>query len=140
MADVVKGHGRTVPVMAVDCSPPLLVQGLDYVEMTACPDNQAKYAAAYDKLLDALRDALEGKVRYRAWYHHLRPLDARATLTEKGQGFHGRDWLFREVAAWRDGGATQSLLILGDPGVGKSAIAAKMVLDDGRVVGHHFCR
>jgi hypothetical protein len=140
MADAVKGHGRTVPVMAVACSPPLLLQGLDYVDMTGCPADQGRYVTAFVKLLDALEDALDGKVRYRAWYHNLRPLDFRSTLAEKSLGFHGRGWLFREIDRWRESGATQSLMILGDPGVGKSAIAATLVLNEPRVVGHFFCR
>jgi WD40 repeat protein len=140
MGDTVKGHGRTVPVMAAPCTPPLLLEGLDYVDMTDCPAAANNYTRAYAKLLDALQDAREGKVRYRAWYFNFRPIDFRSTLVEKAEGFHGREWLFADIARWRDSGATQSLLILGDPGVGKSAIAAKLVHDESRVVGHFFCR
>ncbi len=142
MADSVKGHGRIVPVMAVACSPPLLLQGLDYVDMTDSPQEAAKYARALDKLRSALEDALEGKVRYRAWYAGLKPLDFWGVIRDKTEGFFGRQWLFRRIDAWRDSGTTQSLLILGDPGIGKSAVAAKWIEDnpEGRVAGYFFCQ
>ncbi len=140
MADTVKGHGRIVPVMAAACTPPLLLQGLDYADMTGCPQAEERHAAAFEKLLDALDDARAGKVRHRAWYANLKPIDARALIREKVAGFHGRQWLFREIDAWRTSVNTQSLLILGDPGVGKSAIAAKLVESEPRTVGHFFCR
>jgi hypothetical protein len=79
--------------MAVACSPPLLLQGLDYADMTACPQAEERYAAAFKKLLDALEDARAGKVRYRAWYANLKPIDASALIREKVDGLHGRDSL-----------------------------------------------
>ncbi len=110
--------------------------------MTDCPQAQARYERALDKLRSALEDALEGKVRYRAWYAGLKPLDFWAVIGEKTRGCFGRQWLFRRIDAWRDSGTTQSLLILGDPGIGKSAIAAKLVDDnpEERVVGYFFCQ
>ena len=114
MADTVKGHGRIVTVMAVACTPPLLLQGLDYIDMTGCPAAADKYAKALAKLLEALEDARAGKVRYRAWFANLRPIDFHGHVREKADGFHGRHWLSQDIARWRDSGATQSLLILGD--------------------------
>jgi anti-anti-sigma regulatory factor len=140
MADTVKGHGKTVPVMTSSCTPPLLLQGLDYVDMAGCPADTALYGKALDKLRGALEDALEGKVRYRAWYANLKPIDFRGVIREKTQGFHGRIWLFKEIDDWRTAGATQSLLILGDPGIGKSAVAARLVEQEPRVAGHFFCK
>ncbi len=140
MADTVKGHGRTVPVMTVACTPPLLLQGLDYVDMAGCPADAARYGKALDKLRAALEDALEGKVRYRAWYANLKPIDFRGVIRAKTEGFHGRRWLFKEIDQWREAGATQSLLIVGDPGVGKSAVAARLVEQEPRVAGHFFCK
>jgi len=140
MADTVKGHGRTVPVLACPCTPPLLLQGLDYLDMTDCPADAARYARALDALRAALEDALAGRVRYRAWYANLRPIDFRGVLREKAAGFHARAWLFEEIDRWREAGTTRSLLILGDPGVGKSAVAARLVEREPRVAGHFFCK
>jgi Tol biopolymer transport system component len=141
LADTVLGHARIVPVLAEACTPPRLLQGLDAIDMSDCPEAEAKYARALDELRSALEDALEGKVRYRAWYAELRPLDFRSVIREKVAGFYGRGWLFRRIDAWRQAGATQSLLILGDPGIGKSAIAARLIDHAGeRVAGYFFCQ
>src|SRR5205814_1218985 len=57
------------------------------------------------------------------------------------QEFVGRDWLFAEIEDWRTKRAEKSLLILGDPGIGKSAIVAELVhRQPERVLAYHCCR
>jgi len=48
-------------------------------------------------------------------------------LAAKRDGFVGREWLFKRVTAWTANGTSRSMLIVGAPGLGKSAIVAKMV-------------
>jgi hypothetical protein len=48
-------------------------------------------------------------------------------LAAKREGFVGREWLFERVIDWTARGTSRSMLITGDPGLGKSAIVAEMV-------------
>ena len=72
----------------------------------------------------------------------LEPWDFRPLLTEKLKGFTGREWLFQEIDEWRARGSSAVLLIVGEPGVGKSAIVAALVHRNpgGQVLGYHCCR
>ena len=56
-------------------------------------------------------------------------------ITEKVQSFVGRKFLFREIQEFIDTNPRGYFLLYGDPGIGKSAIAAKLVKDRGYV---HF--
>ena len=71
----------------------------------------------------------------------LEPLDFKPFLAEKFKDFIGREWLFQEIDEWRLKGTPPALLIVGEPGMGKSAIVAALIhrnLD--RVLAYHCCR
>jgi WD40 repeat protein/serine/threonine protein kinase len=63
-------------------------------------------------------------------------------LAEKLRGFTGREWLFQEIEEWRAKASLPVLLLVGDPGMGKSAIIAALVHRNpgGRVLAYHCCR
>src|SRR4051794_33670108 len=72
-------------------------------------------------------------------------------IAERTRGFSGRGWLFDAVAEWlsdRDSG--RSLLLIGEPGAGKTAVAAALAqlsagqmtypcLNPGFLSALHFC-
>jgi WD40 repeat protein/serine/threonine protein kinase/endogenous inhibitor of DNA gyrase (YacG/DUF329 family) len=72
----------------------------------------------------------------------LEPWDFTPFLLEKIKGFVGREWLFEEIEEWRSHDSTPVLLIVGEPGIGKSAIAAALVHRniEGQVLAYHCCR
>jgi WD40 repeat protein/serine/threonine protein kinase len=72
----------------------------------------------------------------------LEPWDFTPLLVEKLRGFTGREWLFQEIEEWRAQGCTPVLLLVGEPGVGKSAIIAALVHRNpgGHVLAYHCCR
>src|SRR3712207_1996855 len=47
-----------------------------------------------------------------------------ARIAEKAEGFTGREWVLDEVANWLDQRSERFLLLTGDPGSGKTALAA----------------
>ena len=59
-----------------------------------------------------------------------------ARLTED---FTGRGWLFDDIDSWLRNPGPRILLVTGEPGVGKSAVAARLVQSRDDVVAHHFC-
>jgi WD40 repeat protein/serine/threonine protein kinase len=72
----------------------------------------------------------------------LEPWDFTPFLVEKIKGFIGREWLFQEIDEWRGKDSPAVLLIVGEPGIGKSAIVATLVHRnlDGQVLAYHCCR
>jgi WD40 repeat protein len=131
-----------VPVLAVPCEPPFCIYRLDYIDLTAWKDAEDQYRAGLSRVVDAVEAALRGEVRYRSWDHQLRPWDFSVFLNEKRQEFCGREWLFAEIDAWRAARDERALLIVGDPGTGKSAIVAELVHRNpgGQVLAYHCCQ
>jgi hypothetical protein len=113
--------------------------------MEAFLDRAGKDQTAYVfKNLDELRSELRIRVNKAADEFHQKNVatlpsgqsvalrwpsiqDFTAYLAAKREGFVGREWLFERVTNWRAKGTTRSILITGDPGLGKSAIVAEMV-------------
>jgi len=131
-----------VPAMVAPCEPPLSIFRLQFVDFTDWRESPEDYEKAVSDLQEGIKAALEGEFRYRTWVDRLRPWDFGAFLQHKREGFTGRDWLFEDMAAWLDEGSAKSLLILGDPGIGKSAIAAELIHKnpEGRVLAYHCCQ
>jgi len=57
-------------------------------------------------------------------------------LTEQ---FTGRRWLFEQIDAWVHDGDQRFFLLTGEPGIGKSAIAARLLQLRDDLIAHHFC-
>ena len=63
-------------------------------------------------------------------------LDFGRFITEKTRNFVGRTWLFDRIDEFKDRRPRGYFLIRGDPGIGKSSLAAEIVRRHGYV--HHF--
>lgn len=133
-----------VPVMAVPCEPPFAVFRLDYVSMTQWMHSEDEYQRGFQRLAAGIEAAASGKpLPFRRWHHCLPVLDFAAQLHEKRRDFVGRQWLFDEIDAWQASSTRErALLIVGDPGIGKSAIVAEMIHRNpgGQVLAYHICR
>lgn len=57
-------------------------------------------------------------------------------IEEKTRGFVGRQWIFDAVQDFVEKNPRGYFFIIGDPGIGKSALAAQMVKQEGYI--HHF--
>ncbi len=127
-----------VPAMAVMCEPPMVIYRQHYVDLTAKEDQ----TTLFERLLEGIRLALKGEVRYRSWVDSLRPWDFEPFLREKRRKFVGRHWLHAQLNAWLAGDTGEpALLVTGDPGSGKSAFAASLIeRNDGRLLAYHCCQ
>lgn len=133
-----------VPVMAIPCEPPFPVFRLDYVSMTQWIQSEDEYQRGFERLAAGIEAAVAGRpLPMRRWHHCLPVLDFASQLHEKRRDFVGRQWLFDEIRAWRaSSNRERALLVVGDPGIGKSAIVAEMIErnPDGQVLAYHICR
>jgi serine/threonine protein kinase len=95
---------------------------------------------------DVIRESAENWRGVRAlassWRLSAEPWYFKPFLTGKLKDFTGRQWLFEEIDKWRATASEQALLIIGEPGVGKSSIVAALVSKnpDGQVLAYHCCR
>jgi WD40 repeat protein/serine/threonine protein kinase len=76
------------------------------------------------------------------WRLSAEPWDFKPFILGKLKAFTGRQWLFEEIDEWRTTGSEPALLIIGEPGVGKSSIVASLVSKnpEGQVLAYHCCR
>jgi hypothetical protein len=70
------------------------------------------------------------------------PARLRSVLDERREAFCGRQWVFDEIENWRRNCAEKCMLIMGEPGIGKSAIVADLVerSPGGQMLAYHCCR
>lgn len=69
------------------------------------------------------------------------PLPIGPGIRQHLEAFTGREWLLSRLDAWMDAEhPSPAFVLIGGPGIGKSAIAARLtVLKQDRVVAIHFC-
>lgn len=69
----------------------------------------------------------------------LTALDFSTDVERLTQRFSGRVALFREVEAALAGGESTTILLCGKPGIGKSAVVARLLQTRTDVAAYHFC-
>jgi len=131
-----------VPVMAIPCEPPFCIFRLDYVDMCKWEESEEEYQNGLRRLLEAVEDTLNGNVHYRWWEQQLKPWDFASFLNEKRADFCGRKWMTDIIEEWRKAPNERALLILGDPGIGKSALVADLVHRNpgDQILAYHCCQ
>lgn len=132
-----------VPVMVKTCEAPFRIFRLQYLDFRRWQESDAHYNELVEQLADILGTTLQtGQSPTRTWGFLPEPWDFSPFLADRRKRFTGRDWLFAEIENWRDDPTSRSMLIVGGPGVGKSAIVAQLVYEnpDGQVLAYHCCQ
>jgi len=106
--------------------------------------NWIDFSASYEDGLDALLRLLRGDQSgllppTLVTITGLVPIDFAPEIARFSADFTGREWLSSEVDRWLSTSPTQAMIILAEPGFGKSAIAAWISQKWPNVVGIHFC-
>lgn len=131
-----------IPVMVEPCDVPLAINRQHYIDFIGWRQSAERYRSQLARLLADLSMLFDGGMPNAAIDRVAAAWNFAAIISEKTRHFHGRDWLFNEVDTWRETTREPVLLIVGDPGVGKSTFMAEMVRRDpgGRVLAWHFCQ
>src|SRR5579884_655413 len=140
---------RIVPVLVIQCRPPLAIYTTQYLKMLDCLPVQQKeerYKAVLEQLVKALESSGSepaAPVTGDSVNPASRMLasggipDARGRFKLHQPYFTGRQWVFDRLKTWlqdADSDASRVFLIEGLAGTGKSAIAAKFCADEPELV------
>jgi WD40 repeat protein len=66
-------------------------------------------------------------------------LDFAEDINRLTDEFVGREWIFTEIAQWIRAGNEPFFILTGEPGIGKSAIAARLTQVRDDIAAYHFC-
>jgi len=132
-------HNRKVlPVMVIQCRPPLSIYRLDWVNFIEW-QHQHHYEKSLDRVVKSMYgyESVEGI--YASTFSHLQPLDFGVDIARMTRDFTGRKWLFKELDQWMNNASSRVFFITGDPGIGKSSIMAHLASWHPHVMAYHFC-
>lgn len=136
-----------VPVMVVWAEPPLSICRIQWLDMQDCVpvgERAARYEVKFERLADALEQGRASFGGAQARLAALLQLEQRpfeAEILEHLPRFTGRRWVFDRIDAWlADPDASRVFWIVGDPGMGKTAIAAWLCYHRREIAAFHLCR
>lgn len=70
----------------------------------------------------------------------MKTIDFNQSIKQLTEIFEGREWIFKEIDHWLQQKNDRFFILLGEPGVGKSAIAAHLIQTRQDIVAYHFCQ
>lgn len=132
-----------IPLRGLPCEIPFALFRFHCIDLCGWEKNDDLYRNGVRQLVQAIEESVVSGPPRKWWDDELRPWDFSAFLYEKRRDFCGREWLFDELDAWCTAQqAERALLIVGNPGTGKSAIVAELTNRDvdGRIIGFHCCQ
>lgn len=131
-----------VPVRVDDCDPPWAIILIQYLDFRDWARSAETYRSLLSELQEAIDWALEKRTSRRREFVWLpQTWDFNRTIRRDRRKFVGREWLYDELKAWRDGGSSRACLIRGAPGSGKTTFLSQLIQSDpeSMVVGYYFC-
>jgi hypothetical protein len=144
LALALQKHPRIVPVMLARCEPPLSICRIQWLDMTdAVPpeERQERYREKFNLLAEAIeRGTADFEGFQSALFNALQPLSYDAEIKQNFDHFTGRKWVFDAIDRWLAGDQSRVFWILGSPGVGKTALAARLCSQKREIAAFHFCR
>jgi TIR domain/AAA ATPase domain len=141
LIQAVRMQKAVVPVVVIECEPPLAINHYDPIDLTGWNASPTAYDEGISEVLHWIREGLADRRRYCIYVDNLSqdrmsfPEEQTAALD-----FVGRDWVLDRLAAWLES-RRRCFLIEAEPGSGKTALVAELLRrnPDGRVLAYHFC-
>ncbi|WP_321421351.1 TIR domain-containing protein [uncultured Methanobacterium sp.] len=137
-----RSNMNPIPIMLVWCEPPLSICRLQWLDMQKCiplGESKSEYQEKFDELLESLQESKVKYGPYNSLKKILRPLEFDADILDHLERFTGREWLFDIIDSWvKKPNQSRIFLLTGDPGVGKSAIAA-WLCENRNIAAFHLC-
>ena len=133
-------HSRKpiVPVLVLACTAPPLLGALP-LDWSDWHRSEESYRQGVERIVDTLVQTSQGHGSlYSRFVDLLEPIDFYLPLARHRHRFCGREWIFDAVEQWLKSNS-RCLLIEGEPGIGKSALAAELIFrNPGGQVAAHF--
>jgi len=136
---------RIVPLMVVESEPPLSICRIQWLDMRECipiHEKEPLYKPKFERLLKALEeDQLDFEGTQQYLLKTLQPLEFEADILRHLERFIGREWVFQAVDAWLAKPQKQRVFwILGEAGVGKTALCARLICNYRQLAAVHLCK
>jgi len=134
-----------IPLMVVQCEPPLSICRLQWLDMQDCLPMNLRYESykrKFEKLLSGLESrSFEYDDEQKDLLRLLSPVDNSQEIFRHLKKFSGRKWLMEIIENWfQNAGKDDKIFwITGLPGIGKSAIAAWLCEHQKQISAVHFC-
>lgn len=134
-----------VPVLLAPCEPPIYISHLQRLDLTDCwppEERRERYERKRALVLEALeRKTLDLQGAHSYLVHHLQPLDFSAEIASRARSLVGREWVFAAIDSWLgDPRGAKVLWLNGEPGIGKTSVAAFLCDRHPSVAAIHLCR
>lgn len=146
IAKALEKNKLIIPVMLVEPPDgmPVSICRIQYLNLTSCmplDEKESCYNTKFERLVLAIEsDELDfegGQIRL---LKVLEPLDFKAEIGEHITGFQGRQWLIEKINNWLESDKESHVFwLMGDPGIGKTAISAYLSHNYSQIIAHHFC-
>lgn len=135
-------HLPVLPIMLVWTTPPLSIYRYQWIDLTNYNSQASTFEGDFKKIIEAVdnEDCYQDESRGRI-ERLLEPLDFSSDINYYLPSFVGRQWLFENLEMWmnnKDG--SRIYLLTGLPGIGKTAIAIKMIQTYSNVAAYHLIR
>jgi WD40 repeat protein/archaellum biogenesis ATPase FlaH len=134
-----------IPLMVVDCEPPLSICRIQWLDMRDCipvSEREERYKIKFERILNAVE---EGKISFdgsqQRLKKYLQPLEFDSEIIYHTKRFTGRKWVFDEIKNWLTNQNSEKLFwITGKPGVGKTAISIMIANNFQEISAIHLCK
>lgn len=134
-----------LPVMLVDCTPPLLVSRIQWLDFRDCFADkdivEENYKRAFLQLVQVLKGEreLDHQGAQNEIIKLLEPFDFGAQIANSAKKYVPRRQMQQKVKCWICDGGQSFFWLTGNPGTGKSSFSSWCTLENDEAVGAHFC-
>lgn len=136
---------KIIPIMVVKCEQPISIASIEPIDMTDCvplKERMGRYEIKFQLLIEKLEDGgsdVEGG--HARLLRLLDPLFFEAEITRHLSKFTGRQWVFDVIDRWLENSDDSKIFwMVGNPGVGKTAIASWLCFHHPEIAAYHFCK